>query len=113
MLSDLASFTHLVTRLKLVAEARKDPALTEAERVRGSRFAETLSIRALSRAWQVLSKAVPEVGASGRPLAGRRDGADPPRLRGRPANTRRSAPRPALGGRTQADRGGANTAWVC
>jgi DNA polymerase-3 subunit gamma/tau len=69
MLSDLAAFTHMVTRFKLVPDAAKDPALTEAERVRGTAFAGALSIRALSRAWQVLVKAVPEVGASQRPLA--------------------------------------------
>jgi DNA polymerase-3 subunit gamma/tau len=69
MLSDLASFTHLVTRMKLVPDAAKDPALTEAERVRGSGFAGALSIRALSRTWQILLKAVPEVSASQRPLA--------------------------------------------
>jgi DNA polymerase-3 subunit gamma/tau len=69
ILSDLAAFTHLVTRFKLVPEAAKDPALTEAERVRGTAFAGGLSVRSLSRAWQVLIKAVPEVGASQRPLA--------------------------------------------
>ena len=69
MLEDLATFSHLVTRLKLVPEAVRDLSLTEAERVRGSDFASRLSVRALSRAWQVLIKAVPEVGASQRPLA--------------------------------------------
>ena len=39
VLSDLAEFTHLVTRLKLVPEAAEDPALTEAERTRGAAFA--------------------------------------------------------------------------
>lgn len=68
-LSDLAAFTHTVTRLKLVPDAAKDPALTEAERVRGAAFASRLSVRSLSRAWQVLLKAVPEVNGSGRPLA--------------------------------------------
>ncbi|WP_375459084.1 DNA polymerase III subunit gamma/tau [uncultured Enterovirga sp.] len=69
MLEDLATFTHLVTRLKLVPEAAQDPGLTEAERVRGVAFAGALSIRTLSRAWQILLKAVPEVGGSQRPLA--------------------------------------------
>ena len=49
MLVDLAAFSHVVTRLKLVPEAAKDPALTEAERRRGAVFAEKLSLRALSR----------------------------------------------------------------
>ena len=69
ILSDLASFTHLVTRLKLVPEAAKDPALSEAERRRGSDFAQTLSIRALSRTWQILLKGIPEVQAATRPIA--------------------------------------------
>ncbi|KQO68342.1 DNA polymerase III subunit gamma/tau [Methylobacterium sp. Leaf89] len=70
ILSDLASFTHLVTRLKLVPdEAAADPTLSEAERSRGSAFAKTLSVRVLSRAWQILLKAIPEVQTATRPLA--------------------------------------------
>jgi DNA polymerase-3 subunit gamma/tau len=69
MVADLATFTHLVTRMKLAPDAAKDPALTEAERLRGSEFASALSVRTLSRAWQILSKAAPEIGASQRPLA--------------------------------------------
>ncbi|MCJ2135748.1 DNA polymerase III subunit gamma/tau [Methylobacterium sp. J-026] len=69
VLSDLAAFTHLVTRLKAVPETAADPTLSEAERVRGGQFADKLSIRALSRAWQILLKAIPEVQAAPRPLA--------------------------------------------
>jgi DNA polymerase-3 subunit gamma/tau len=69
VLSDLAAFTHLVTRLKLVPEAAKDPALTEAERTRGAEFAQKLSVRALSRSWQILLKGVPETQTATRPLA--------------------------------------------
>ncbi|MDR7036922.1 DNA polymerase-3 subunit gamma/tau [Methylobacterium sp. BE186] len=70
VLSDLAGFTHLVTRLKLVPEeAGADPTLSEVERSRGAQFAGKLSVRALSRAWQILLKAVPEVQAASRPLA--------------------------------------------
>ena len=69
VLSDLASFTHLVTRLKLVPEAAKDPALTEAERTRGAAFAQTLSTRTLSRAWQILLRGVPETQGAPRPVA--------------------------------------------
>ena len=42
-------------------EAAADPTLSETERVRGAAFADKLSIRALSRAWQILLKAIPEV----------------------------------------------------
>ncbi|SDA17786.1 DNA polymerase-3 subunit gamma/tau [Methylobacterium sp. UNC378MF] len=69
VLSDLAAFTHLVTRLKVVPETAADPTLSETERVRGAEFADKLSIRALSRAWQILLKAIPEVQAAPRPLA--------------------------------------------
>ncbi|MFG7489123.1 DNA polymerase III subunit gamma/tau [Methylorubrum rhodesianum] len=69
VLSDLAGFTHLVTRLKLVPGAEADPTLSEAERVRGAQFAGRLPVRALSRAWQILLKALPEVQAAPRPLA--------------------------------------------
>ncbi|MDP4002438.1 DNA polymerase III subunit gamma/tau [Methylobacterium sp. NEAU K] len=69
VLSDLAAFTHLVTRLKMVPETASDPTLSETERVRGGQFAEKLSVRALSRAWQILLKAIPEVQAAPRPLA--------------------------------------------
>ncbi|MEA1831761.1 DNA polymerase III subunit gamma/tau [Methylobacterium durans] len=70
VLADLAAFTHLVTRLKLVPEAAAaDPTLSEVERGRGAAFAGKLSVRALSRAWQILLKAVPEVQAASRPLA--------------------------------------------
>jgi DNA polymerase-3 subunit gamma/tau len=69
VLSDLASFTHLVTRLKLVPDAARDPALTEAERIRGAEFAQKLSMRDLSRTWQILLKGIPEVQTAARPFA--------------------------------------------
>ncbi|ODN70526.1 DNA polymerase III subunit tau [Methylobrevis pamukkalensis] len=68
VLSDLAAFVHLVTRLKLVPSAAADPALSEAERARGRSFAEGLSIRVLSRAWQLLLKGIKEVETAPRPL---------------------------------------------
>ncbi|WP_230532687.1 DNA polymerase III subunit gamma/tau [Microvirga roseola] len=69
ILSDLAAFSHVVTRLKLIPEAAKDPALSEIERVRGREFAEKLSVRTLSRTWQILLKGIPEIQASNRPIA--------------------------------------------
>ena len=55
VLSDLAEFTHLVTRLKLVPEAGKD----DRARARPSAFAaaispQRLSVRVLARTWQML-----------------------------------------------------------
>jgi DNA polymerase-3 subunit gamma/tau len=69
ILSDLAAFSHVVTRLKLLPEAARDPALSEVERVRGADFAQKLSVRTLSRAWQILLKGIPEVQAANRPVA--------------------------------------------
>jgi DNA polymerase-3 subunit gamma/tau len=69
ILSDLAAFTHLVTRLKLVSDAARDSSLSEAERVRGAEFAQKLSTGTLSRAWQILLKGIPEVQTATRPVA--------------------------------------------
>ncbi|HZH08759.1 MAG TPA: DNA polymerase III subunit gamma/tau [Microvirga sp.] len=69
ILSDLAAFSHVVTRLKLIPEAAKDPALSEIERTRGLDYAQKLSVRTLSRAWQMLLKGIPEVQSSSRPIA--------------------------------------------
>ncbi len=69
VLADLAEFTHFVTRVKVVPSVADDVSLSEAERVRGRGFATQLSMRVLSRAWQMLLKGVSEVQASGRPVA--------------------------------------------
>ncbi|WP_319411477.1 DNA polymerase III subunit gamma/tau [uncultured Cohaesibacter sp.] len=69
VLSDLADFVHLVTRLKLTPDASSDAAATEAEKTRGRDFASQLSVRVLSRAWQMLLKGLAEVQSSPRPLA--------------------------------------------
>ena len=69
VLSDLAEFTHFVTRVKIVPTVADDISLSEAERVRGRGFAAQLSMRVLSRAWQMLLKGMNEVQVSGRPLA--------------------------------------------
>ncbi|HJS60957.1 MAG TPA: DNA polymerase III subunit gamma/tau [Pseudolabrys sp.] len=69
ILADLAEFTHFVTRVKVVPAVADDVSLSEAERTRGRAFASQLSMRVLSRAWQMLLKGVAEVPASGRPVA--------------------------------------------
>jgi DNA polymerase-3 subunit gamma/tau len=61
VIADLAEFVHFVTRLKLVPEAASDAAATEAELTRGRAFAEALSLRHLSRAWQMLLKGFDEI----------------------------------------------------
>ncbi|PWW00383.1 DNA polymerase III tau subunit [Hoeflea marina] len=69
VLTDLADFTHLVTRLKFVPEAARDPSLTETERLRGVEFAAGLATPILSRVWQMLLKGIPETETSNRPAA--------------------------------------------
>ena len=69
VLTDLAEFTHFVTRLRFVPSAANDASLTEDERKRGAAFAEALSVKLLSRAWQMLLKGIPEVQSSNRPVA--------------------------------------------
>ena len=69
VLTDLAEFSHYVTRLKLAPNAAAQAANSETERARGADFAKTLSLRALSRAWQMLVKGIQEVSEAPRPLA--------------------------------------------
>ncbi|MDI6025537.1 DNA polymerase III subunit gamma/tau [Corticibacterium sp. UT-5YL-CI-8] len=69
VLTDLAEFNHLVTRLRFVPTAADDASLSVEERKRGLQFAETLSVRVLSRAWQMLLKGIPEVQSSNRPVS--------------------------------------------
>ncbi|MEP9354205.1 DNA polymerase III subunit gamma/tau [Xanthobacter sp. KR7-65] len=67
ILTDMADFTHLVTRLKIVPDAAEDASLVEAERVRGLEFAQGLSMRVLARAWQMLVKGITEVQQAPKP----------------------------------------------
>ena len=67
ILTDLAEFTHLLTRFKVLPAAADDRSLIEAERKRGRDMAAGLSIQTLSRAWQMLTKGIFEVQSSGKP----------------------------------------------
>ncbi|MBX3582991.1 MAG: DNA polymerase III subunit gamma/tau [Rhizobiaceae bacterium] len=69
VLTDLAEFNHLVTRLRFVPSAANDASLSEEERRRGGEFAKQLSVRVLSRTWQMLLKGIPEVQSSNRPAS--------------------------------------------
>jgi len=69
VLADLAEFTHFVTRVKVVPSVADDISLGETERTRGRALATALSMRVLSRTWQMLLKGIAEVQAAGRPLA--------------------------------------------
>ncbi|MFC3074780.1 DNA polymerase III subunit gamma/tau [Shinella pollutisoli] len=67
VLTDLADFTHLVTRMKYVPDAAGDQSLSEIERVRGAEFANSVAVTALSRMWQMLLKGIPETESASRP----------------------------------------------
>jgi len=68
LLGDLAEFTHLVTRIKVVPAAADDAALTPDERTRGGDLAGRLPMRALTRAWQILFKGNEETSRAGNAL---------------------------------------------
>jgi DNA polymerase-3 subunit gamma/tau len=68
VISDLADFTNLVTRIKVVPAAADDVSLTPDERTRGPQLSQKLGMRALSRAWQILFKGMEEVKTAGNGL---------------------------------------------
>jgi DNA polymerase-3 subunit gamma/tau len=69
VLSDLAEFVNFVTRVKIVPATADNVAFSETERLRGRDFATKLSMRVLSRMWQMLLKGIAEVQAATRPAA--------------------------------------------
>ena len=68
VIGDLADFTNLVTRMKVVPAAADDISLTPDERSRGPELASKLGMRVLSRAWQILFKGLEEVQKAGNGL---------------------------------------------
>jgi DNA polymerase-3 subunit gamma/tau len=69
VLSDLAEFVNFVTRVKIVPATADNVAFGETERLRGRDFAAKLSMRVLSRMWQMLLKGITEAQAATRPAA--------------------------------------------
>ncbi len=69
VLSDLAEFVNFITRVKVVPATADNLALGETERTRGRDFAAKLSMRVLSRMWQMLLKGIAEVQHATRPQA--------------------------------------------
>ncbi|EPX79524.1 DNA polymerase III subunit gamma/tau [Salipiger mucosus] len=61
VLRDLAELTHWVSVVKITPEAAEDPTISPDERARGQALAGTLGMRALTRMWQMLLKALDEV----------------------------------------------------
>ncbi|MCA3511374.1 MAG: DNA polymerase III subunit gamma/tau [Rhodobacter sp.] len=61
VLRDLAEITHWISVVKITPDAADDPATPPDERTRGQDMAQRLPMRALSRMWQMLLKALEEV----------------------------------------------------
>jgi DNA polymerase III subunit gamma/tau len=64
VLRDLAEVTHWVSLVKISPEAADDPTVGPDERARGLDLAGRLGMRALTRMWQMLLKALEEVAAA-------------------------------------------------
>jgi DNA polymerase-3 subunit gamma/tau len=64
VLRDMAEITHWVSVIKLSPDAADDPTVSPDERTRGKQAANDLPMRALTRMWQMLLKALEEVGAA-------------------------------------------------
>ena len=68
VLSELAEFSHFVTRLKAVPDLANDATVSEVERRRGLEFS-ALSMKVLSRFWQMLLKGIAETKDAPKPVA--------------------------------------------
>jgi DNA polymerase-3 subunit gamma/tau len=69
VLSDLAEFVNFVTRVKIVPATADNVAFGETERLRARDFAAKISMRVLSRMWQMLLKGITEAREATRPAA--------------------------------------------
>ena len=67
VLGELAEFVNFVTRIKVAPATAESGAYGETERLRGREFAAKLSIRVLSRMWQMLLKGMTEAKDAARP----------------------------------------------
>jgi len=68
VIEDLLELVHWITRIKVAPDVAKDVTVPEAERVRGAGLAETLSMPALARAWQMLLKGLQETQSAPNPM---------------------------------------------
>ena len=62
VLRDLAELTHWISVIQITPDAAEDPTVSPDERARGQAFAQGLQMRSLTRMWQMLLKALEEVG---------------------------------------------------
>lgn len=66
-LDDLLNVTHLVTRIKVTPDVAKDKTLGGAVSELAQQLASEFSLSSLSRVWQMLLKAVPEIAQAPQP----------------------------------------------
>ncbi|MDE2692730.1 MAG: DNA polymerase III subunit gamma/tau [Paracoccaceae bacterium] len=61
ILKDLAEVTHWISVVKISPNTSEDPTVTTDERDRGLKFSNQLSMRSLTRMWQMLLKVLEEI----------------------------------------------------
>jgi DNA polymerase-3 subunit gamma/tau len=64
VLRDLAEITHWISVVKITPDAAEDPTVSPDERARGLQLAADLPMRAMTRMWQMLLKALDEVASA-------------------------------------------------
>ena len=68
VLKDLAEITHWISVSKITPDMNEDPTITPDERTRGIELSKTLSMRALTRMWQMLLKSLGEITIAPSPI---------------------------------------------
>ena len=68
VLKDLAEITHWISVSKITPDMNEDPTITPDERTRGIELSKTLSMRALTRMWQMLVKSLGEITIAPSPI---------------------------------------------
>ena len=68
ILKDLAEITHWISVAKITPDINEDPTVTPDERMRGIEFSKLLSMRVLTRMWQMLIKSLDEIAIAPSPL---------------------------------------------
>ena len=68
IIRDLAEVTHWVSVIKITPDATDDPTVSPDEKTRGQAFSQSLSMRILTRTWQLLLKALEEISSAPNPM---------------------------------------------
>ena len=64
IIRDLAEVTHWISVIKITPDAADDPTVSPDEKARGQSFSQSLSMRVLTRTWQLLLKALDEISSA-------------------------------------------------